>query len=249
MKSLDAAIVTMRNSSKRLPNKSIAKITDKLTTADIIIQRAKLTGLPVILATSTDQSDDSLEVIGKNQNISVFRGSLHNKIKRWYDCFTEYNLENALLIDGDDLCYDFEIGQRALSELKVVKSDIIWVTPEIVTGLFTLAITKTAIQKLYDCASDDNLNMDLFTHIFEEAKLKIQYITLKEHEKNKDIRLTLDYEEDLEFFKKLYNQISHESTGKEIIGFLMKNPNIATINYHREKDFLENKKIEVEDDR
>ena len=67
MKSLDAAIVTMRNSSKRLPNKSIAKITDKLTAADIIIQRAKLTGLPVILATSTDQSDDSLEVIGKNQ--------------------------------------------------------------------------------------------------------------------------------------------------------------------------------------
>ena len=135
MKSLDAAIVTMRNSSKRLPNKSMAKITAKLTAADIIIQRAKLTGLPVILATSTDQSDDSLEVIGKNQNISVFRGSLHNKIKRWYDCFTEYNLENALLIDGDDLCYDFEIGQRALSELKVVKPAYGCVNPHmVITG-------------------------------------------------------------------------------------------------------------------
>ena len=176
MKSLDAAIVTMRNSSKRLPNKSMAKITHDESAADIIIERAKLTGLPVILATSLDKSDDDLVIIGQKHNVMVFRGSLINKIKRWHNCFKKFDIEHALLIDGDDLCYDYDIGKRSLSELKTSKSDIIWCPQEIITGLFTLAVTKTAIKKLYSCVPDEDTNTDQFTHIFEKANLKILLI-------------------------------------------------------------------------
>ena len=51
-------IVTVRNTSTRLPNKTIAYITENMRSLDIVIHRAKKIGLPVIVATSTDNSDD-----------------------------------------------------------------------------------------------------------------------------------------------------------------------------------------------
>ena len=53
-----AAIVNVRNSSSRLPNKAIMKIKGDLRSIDIVVERAKKTGFPVIIATSTDKRDD-----------------------------------------------------------------------------------------------------------------------------------------------------------------------------------------------
>jgi len=59
----DVAIVTVRNSSTRLPNKAIMKIKGDIRSIDIVIQRAKQTGFPVIIATSIHESDDEFEEI------------------------------------------------------------------------------------------------------------------------------------------------------------------------------------------
>ena len=103
MKIKDVAIVTVRNSSSRLPNKAIMKIKGTLRSIDIVVERAKKTGLPVIIATSTADSDDIFVDIARQRGVHIFRGSLVNKIKRWYDCFNEFGIENALIVDGDDL--------------------------------------------------------------------------------------------------------------------------------------------------
>ena len=53
--------------------------------------------------------------------------------------------------------------------------------------------------------------------------------------------MTLDYEEDLEFFKKLYDSIDIIEKGETIIKFLEQNKSIVDINFGRQKDFLKNK--------
>ena len=71
----DAAIVTVRNTSSRLPGKSIMNIKNNLRSIDIVIERAKQTGFPVILATSTSETDDIFESIAKQHEIGFFRGA------------------------------------------------------------------------------------------------------------------------------------------------------------------------------
>ena len=78
----EAVIVTVRTSSKRLPNKAIMEIKPGIKSIDIVIKRAKKIGSTVILATSNDVSDDILVQIAKQHKIEVFRGALLNKIKR-----------------------------------------------------------------------------------------------------------------------------------------------------------------------
>lgn len=236
----DAAIVTVRNSSSRLPNKAIMKVKGDLTAIDIVLKRAKKTGFPVIIATSTAKEDDIFEDIAKRNNVNIFRGSLLNKIKRWFDCFNEFEINNALLVDGDDLSYNYEIGIRAISELKEKSIDLITHPKDIVTGFFTYAISKEGINKLYSNANLEETNTDVITRFIEKSNLSSDIITLKDFEKNEKVRFTLDYEEDLEFFRKLYEEKDILTSGKEILEYLENHKEIIKINFHRQKEFLEN---------
>ena len=53
----DVAIITVRNSSSRLPNKAIMKIKNRLRSIDIVIERAKQTGR----AASVQPGESSLQ--------------------------------------------------------------------------------------------------------------------------------------------------------------------------------------------
>lgn len=239
-KKTDFAIVTVRNSSSRLPNKAIMPIKGKIRSIDIVIERAKKTDLPVVVATSTHKSDDIFEVIAKEHCVKLFRGSLINKIKRWYDCFNYFNVDNALLLDGDDLCHNYNIGKRAMHELKSKPVDMIINPPDIVTGFFTYAVKRSAIEKMYDVTSSEDTNTDVITRYIEKAKLTTDFVTLKNYERNERIRMTLDYEEDLRFFRKLYENLDIVEDAKNILHFLETHSEIIQINLHRQKDFLEN---------
>jgi len=238
----DACIITVRNSSTRLPNKAIIKILDEFSAIDILIKRAEKTELPVIIATSKDPSDDIFEDIAQNHNVKIFRGSLLNKIKRWYDCFNHFKIQNALLVDGDDLSYNYEIGKRAIYSIKKLNVDMILNPSNIICGFFTYALNQNGIMKLYNIAKSENLDTDVIHKFIQLANLKTSYINLNENECNKEIRLTLDYEEDLTFFKKLYQNISITANGNDIVNFLENNIGIKQINYHKQKDFLDNQK-------
>jgi len=234
-----AVIVSARSSSSRLPNKALLKIKDEMCAIEIVIERAKMIGLPVILATSKDISDDPLAKIGEEHNIQVFRGELKNKIKRWQDCFNKFNIEIAIEIDGDDLCYNFDLAKRALKEFK--ETEEIMIAPSnLIIGFFTYIISKRGMDKLFSVAKDEGLNTDIITKFIEKGKLKIQTLVPKDSEINNNVRLTLDYEEDLKFFRKIYEKFDVLTPTSNIVEFLLKNPEIANINFGRQKDFLNN---------
>ncbi len=237
------AIITIRNSSTRLPNKATKIIYQNKTTLEIVIERAKLTGFEVVIATSIDQSDDIIFEIAKKNNIECFRGALKNKINRWYYCFEKFNIESALLIDGDDLLYDFELGKRALDELQETKTiDMIKYTDNIICGLFTYAVSVNAISKMYNIVSNPNIDTDVITRYMESASLNIKEIELKSWEKDKPYRLTLDYNEDFEMFNAILMKIGYKKGGKELYDSLIINENILNINQFRQIDYINNQK-------
>ena len=216
------------------------KIKDDLSSIDIVIERAKLIGLPVILTTSTDKSDDELIEIAKNHKIEFFRGALENKLKRWYDCFNKFDIDFAIEIDGDDLCYSYDLGKQAVDEIKLKNTELLTTPPNAMVGLFTYALTKNAITKLYRVAKNEQTNTDVITKFIEKANLKVNYISTKEYESNEQMRLTLDYEEDLQFFRELYVRMDVSTNTKEIIDYLRIHPELCRINYHRHQDYLRN---------
>ena len=95
--------------------------------------------------------------------------------------------------------------------------DLVLNTKEIVCGLFTYVISRNGICKLFKTAKSNDIDTDVPSMFMEIADLNKEYVSLSESEKNKNIRLTLDYEDDLQFFRKLFQNIGILVTGNDII--------------------------------
>jgi spore coat polysaccharide biosynthesis protein SpsF (cytidylyltransferase family) len=132
------------------------------------------------------------------------------------------------------------MAHNAIKQIQSREFDLLTCKKEVITGLFTFAFTRDSIKKLFSLVKDQNIDTDIIVKFIEKSKLKIGYLQYSEFEMNKEIRLTLDYQEDLEFFKKLYSMNNITTPTIDIIRFLIDNPDVAKINFCKQSDFLKN---------
>jgi len=59
------------------------------------------------------------------------------------------------------------------------------------------------------------------------------------------LRLTLDYPEDLELLQKIALRLDYFASRIEVEQFVLDNPNIYKINSNRNIDFIENKRVQL----
>ena len=111
------AIIVARCSSSRLPNKAILKIQGRETIALLIerIKRCRNVDC-VVVATSTDSSDDILEEIAKREGVLAFRGSLEDLSLRFYEAAQHYGINQIVRITGDDVLRDEVMIDKAVED-------------------------------------------------------------------------------------------------------------------------------------
>ena len=220
-------------------------INDKYKTIDILIKRSKLIGLPIILATSKSKTDDKLvNYVKKKYKINIFRGSLNNKVKRWYDCFIKYNLKSACFVDGDDLLIDYELYKKNFLKIKKISDPYMLKNPQnIITGAFTYIMNFKFLEKLY-LKSKNLKQVDVIDDLYKNEQT-IKKIKLTKMLKEKKLRFTLDYNDDYIFFKEIFKKFNPNSKIKNIIKFLEKNKNLSKINYYLNKSWKINQLKEI----
>ena len=95
-------IVQARMSSSRLPGKMLRSLEGK-TLIEWVTYRLSLgrTNLPILVATSTDRSDDLIARECDRLGIECFRGNLEDVRGRFADCMTAKRWTSAVRICGD----------------------------------------------------------------------------------------------------------------------------------------------------
>jgi spore coat polysaccharide biosynthesis protein SpsF (cytidylyltransferase family) len=228
----NAALITARSRSSRFPEKILETVVGKKKSIDILIERARKINLPIILATSNLRSDDKLcNYVKKKHKILIYRGSNINKILRWYQCFIKFKIKKACIIDGDDLCFDYNLYKKNIKDKNNFK--ILTYPKSIITGLFTHILSKESLEEMV-AITKKNQDTEMIEPFLKKIKLKKKKIKVQKLYSNKKIRLTLDYPEDLLLIKKIYSNFKTTICTSRIINFLNKNPDIAKINYFRE---------------
>tara|TARA_B100000131_G_C18123577_1_gene613812 strand:- start:4913 stop:5674 length:762 start_codon:yes stop_codon:yes gene_type:complete len=243
-----AIFLTVRTGSSRLHQKALKKIMDVPTIVHLInrLKRSKYSDL-IILCTSTLEEDSILCDIAKENGIKSYAGSLKDKLDRWLKAALKYDVDYFVNVDGDDLFCEPELIDLAFNQYEKENHDFVVAKEnELVIGAFTLGVKTEALRNI--CAkknTDDTeaawLNfskMEYFDSTFLQ-KIPNEY-------KRPDIRATLDYQEDLMFFKKVINHFHGINNPcynlRDIIQFLDQNPDIIKINYHKNIDYINNQK-------
>src|SRR5690606_7739468 len=86
--------------STRLPGKVLQKVNDR-SLLDYHIDRLKRTGFEIIIATTTNETDNPIIEFCNQNNIKYSRGSEENVLSRYYTAAIENNLDIIIRVTSD----------------------------------------------------------------------------------------------------------------------------------------------------
>jgi spore coat polysaccharide biosynthesis protein SpsF len=240
-----AIFITVRTNSTRLPRKALLEINGTSTIEHVIhrVKRSKKAEA-IVLCTTEIEEDDVLCEIARTNGIFFHRGSVKDKLDRWRGAAIKYSIEFFVTADGDDLFCEPELIDLAFEQYEGSRPDFIEAA-NVVCGAFTYGIKTAALLRVCEIKDTDDTEM-MWVYFKETGIFKVEDLRgVDELYRRPDIRMTLDYPEDFEFFRNVIENLSIVNPDfglRDIIGYLDQNPEVIRINQHLHSQWAENQK-------
>ena len=243
--------VIARLKSSRLPLKALLKIQHKESILRCFDNLKYFKN--VFLLTSTLKEDSPLVdlVKKKNKSVKIFRGEPDNVIKRIVDCAKKYNIDTITRVTGDCPVISSEILEFLLKKHFENGADFTYASKSAV-GTSGEIYSANSLKYIFKKKPKGELSEYLLYYFINNHHLlKINKIDLPKS-MVADFRLTLDYQEDLIFFNKLFQKLNNYRLSPNLLNIfkiLRKNYSISKINnkiklIYLKKNFL--KKLYIE---
>lgn len=239
--------IPVRTSSSRLPRKALLKIRGKRVISHVI-ERAKLIQRlsNIVICTSDQPEDEVFATIAKEHNILSYRGSLEDKLTRFYLAAITFGADYIVVLDADDLFFDPELIELAIKQAEEEEVDVLKSPEGLVIGAFAFIIKTTALKHAVEIKNTTNTEM-YETHFLETKHYKVSDLKINDPIFfNHKARLTLDYPEDFVFFKRVFSEFKMDVNNiplRVILKLLQTKPKIADINLFRHKDYLAKREL------
>ena len=238
---MNAVFITVRTGSTRLPNKALLKIRDK-TTIEHLIKRVKKSKLAneIVLCTTTLSQDDVLCEIAEKNNIKYYRGSVEDKLERWKGAVDQYSVDFFVTADGDDLFCDPELIDLAFKQYQQNNCDFIK-SEGVICGAFTYGIKASALRAVCEIKDTDNTEM-MWVYFTDTGLFNVENLqNIPSEFMRTDIRMTLDYIDDLVFFARIIESFETDDFSlRDIVSLIDENPRIKDINFYLEEEWKNN---------
>lgn len=228
--------IQARFSSKRLPGKMLMKIQDK-TVIQFLFDRLKKSKLCTshILATTTKNIDNDLEKIALENDFLCFRGSEKDVLTRVCGALNLFKPKIVVEICGDCPFIDPSLIDYGIKTFLKKKPDVLfcgyhkqWYPKGTDFAIYNTQTILEVEKKTQNIEQREHTSL-----FFLQNKNKFKIINLENHPSLRfpELRLVLDYPEDLLFINKIYKEIKRNDFGtKDIIDLVKKKSFLMEIN-------------------
>ena len=233
------AIIEARMGSERLPGKTLMDVSGK-PLIERVIDRIKLAKsvTNIVVATSVNEGDDPIADFCKEKKINFYKGSEDDVLDRVYKAAKEFNADIVAQMGADCPFYDGELIDLLVNKMTeggydYASNDMKLTFPE---GVYAHLIKMSALEVSAKEAKDKDEREDTPRFIWnnpERFKMYTFEASSDDPLNRPDIRLTVDYKEDMELTRKIYDKFARTKpkfSTKELINFLDKNPELKNIN-------------------
>ena len=229
------ALLQARVSSSRLPGKVLLPLLGKPMIQRQIerIRRARRIDA-VVLAASLDASDDALAAWGASESVTVFRGSLHDVLDRFYQAALPYQPDWVLRLTGDCPLADPELIDRVITETLAAGADYgsNALQPSFPDGLDAELVRFSVLGQVWREAVSpaEREHVTLAVHRHPE-RFKLHSVTGAPDLSH--LRWTVDEQRDFEFVTRIYEMLyplNPAFTTADILRLLDEKPELAAIN-------------------
>lgn len=223
-------VILARLDSSRLPKKHLKEIGNGLTVIEWLITRIdawilernqnnKDLQYQIILATSLNTENQAFEFLkGKYGNVEVFYGDDGNIPRRIQQVAEYYQLSRVIAYGGDNPLTSMEATELVDNALHEGADYVETVGLPIGLNSFGFqveclnrALNNQSYADQSDLEFGWNLIIQKVAHNSSTLECSLRQIG------SKDLRVTLDYQQDLEFFRAVFNQVFDSQVNQKIL--------------------------------
>ncbi len=225
------SIIQARMSSNRLPGKVLFPLGNSTILYEVY-KRALLFSNQVVVCTSTDATDDELEIYCEKKNIICFRGDLENVFKRYQEVFKISQLKKFkwfARVTADNPLISVILAKNLIARINP-NLDYISYLKKIPNGSgIELINTKTFLN--INSESLDAAEKEHVTPVFYENLEKYNTLLVEPDDfyKVSELRVTLDYKEDYQLLKELY-KLNLSISIEQVIELFKKDSSLFKLN-------------------
>ena len=233
------AFILARLDSSRLPRKHLLHIENKPVIQHLVERISKCKTIrKIIVCTTENTSDDSLINFLEKEKILWFRGSEHDVIKRLLDAATAYETDIIVDIEGDKIYTEPEFVDKSVDEIIYSNCDFVMGSSSSnsvdhsdhsIPAVFPAVIKKSALEKVYSMKKEKNTETGYREYFTSNPIFNCKYVSLPNLEIPKNLRLTIDYEQDIKLAKIIFKNFGNSFSFVDIIELFNKNPDLLGI--------------------
>ncbi|MDP8259066.1 MAG: glycosyltransferase family protein [Candidatus Aadella gelida] len=232
-------IIQARTGSTRLPGKILKYLPydSEITVLQQVIRRCKcVSGVSVIVATTTSIEDDIVEKIAKAEGVNVFRGSEDDVLSRYYEAAVLNKLDRVIRVTSDCPCIDPGVIENLIEEQNNIKADYVSNVLERTypQGLDAEIFNFDVLEKAHKMATNMSEREHVTLYIYENKDLfNVVNVKAPVSCMRPDIRITLDTEEDYTLLSVLYDYLFNADkmfSTKDIVKVFDEKPYLMNIN-------------------
>lgn len=194
-------VVLCRYGSSRLPGKILKHINGRTVLGHIVDRiRRGADGRPLVIATSTDPSDDAIADYCRRAGLECFRGSLDDVAGRFLASAENYGWDFAVRINGDNLFLDKDILRAMLAVADTDAFDFVTNVPgrSFPRGMSVEIVRVTFYAKTMLAVDDREHHEHVTSWLYQNSDLGRRYVFENRIcPEAANFQLALDTEDDL----------------------------------------------------
>jgi spore coat polysaccharide biosynthesis protein SpsF len=227
------AIIQARMSSTRLPGKVLMPLAGQPVLAHVV-QRSQACRKvnEVVVATSTDTSDDAIEKWCADNQVSLYRGSLNDVLDRYYQAAKLHGADAIVRITADCPAIDPQTVDEVIQGFIEGGYEFYGLSGEFPDGLDCTVFSFKAIEQAWREAKLPSEREHVGPYIEKNPQL-FKSGGLKKYTDLSHMRWTLDEPRDYEFLCQVFDQLANQDklfTAEDVLTLLKDQPELQTIN-------------------
>jgi spore coat polysaccharide biosynthesis protein SpsF len=200
--------------STRLPEKMMKELVGGRTTLECMVARLRQCEYvdTLVIATSVEDRDDVIAETAADLGVACFRGSEEDVLDRIANCAREFDADVICETTGDcplidpavvDQCIACFLDNQSVDYVSNV------LTHSWPSGMATEVISREALEQVDKVTFDEFHREHVTTYIREHRdEFEVFHLSPPPSCRNPEIRVTLDYPEDLELIQAVYERLT-----------------------------------------
>lgn len=235
------AIIQARMTSSRLPGKILADIGGKPMLARQLDRLKRTRNIDtLVIATTTNSTDDAVVDLARSANVSVFRGDEHDVLSRYLGAAIQFGADIVVRVTADCPLIDPDVTDRVIARLQQTGADYASnIDPRTFPrGLDTEAFPIDVLQRVDRLASERPAREHVTLFINASRRDLFLRANVTNDTDESDLRWTVDVPEDLELIRRIFDLADlaeRHVPFHELVRIVRAHPELIKLNAHVEQ--------------